>query len=31
VKALVKKEESMTTYYDMYKQPIIISWPVTFL
>jgi len=27
----VEKEESMTTYYDRYKPPIIISWPVTFL
>jgi len=31
VKTLVEKDESMTTYYDRYKPPIIISWPVTFL
>jgi len=27
----VKKEESMMTYYDRYKPPIIISWLVAFL
>jgi len=27
----VEKEESMMTYYDRYKPPIIISWPVAFL
>jgi len=29
--ALVGKKESMTTYYDKYNPPIIISWPVAFL
>jgi len=28
---LVEKGESMTTYYDRYKPPIIISWPMAFL
>jgi len=27
----MKKGESMTTYYDRYKSPIIISWSVEFL
>jgi len=26
----VEKEESMMTYYDRYKPPIIISWSVAF-
>jgi len=29
--SLVEKGESMTTYYDRYKSPIIISWSVAFL